>query len=57
MKLMILIDETYDTGDKPIYSPRGMHVFNSEKFSDIIEAQENEDSPDVVIDEDFTFEE
>ena len=34
-----------------------MHVFNSEKFSDIIEAQENEDSPDVVIDEDFTFEE
>ena len=42
---------------KPIYSPRRMHVFNSEKFSDIIEAQENEDSPDVVIDEDFTFEE
>ena len=52
-----LIDENYDTGEKPIYSPRRMHVFNSEKFSDIIEAQENEDSPDVVIDEDFTFEE
>ena len=52
-----LIDENYDTVEKPIYSPRRMHVFNSEKFSDIIGAQENEDSPDVVIDEDFTFEE
>ena len=55
-----LIDETNDTGDKPIYSPKGMHVFNSEKFSDENEARESLDldgnSPDVVIDEDFTFE-
>ena len=37
-----------------------MHVFNSEKFSDENEARESLDlddnSPDVVIDEDFTFE-
>ena len=55
-----LIDETNETGDKPIYSPKGMHVFNSEKFSDENEARESLDfdgnSPDVVIDEDFTFE-
>ena len=55
-----LIDETFEVDDKPIYSPKGMHVFNSEKFSDENEARESLDldgnSPDVVIDEDFTFE-
>lgn len=38
-----LIDETNETGDKPIYSPKGMHVFNSEKFSDENEARESLD--------------
>ena len=55
-----LMDETYETGDKPIYSPRHMHVFDSEKFNDYSEAEESlgigEESTDVASDLDFTFE-
>ena len=28
-----LIDETFEVDDKPFYSPRRMHVYNSEKFN------------------------
>ena len=56
-----LIDETFEVDDKPFYSPRRMHVYNSEKFSDYNEAQESDDpfveeSSDVSSDLDFTFE-
>ena len=57
-----LIDETFETGDKPVYQPVKMHVYNSEKFSDYVEAQESEDafeteeSADIASDLDFTFE-
>ena len=52
---------TFETGDKPVYQPVKMHVYNSEKFSDYNEAQESDDpfgeeSPDVSSDLDFTFE-
>ena len=56
-----LIGETFETGDKPVYQPVKMHVYNSEKFSDYVEAQESEDafeieeSADIASDLDFTF--
>jgi len=55
-----LIGETFETGDKPVYQPLRMHVYNSEKFSDDVEARDSDDSfgeesPDVSSDLDFTF--
>ena len=55
-----LIGETFETGDKPVYQPVRMHVYNSEKFSDDVEARDSDDSfgeesADVASDLDFTF--
>ena len=54
-----LIDETFETGDKPIYNPRRMHVYNADKFNDYSEAEGSlgigEESADVASDLDFTF--
>ena len=55
-----LIGETFETGDKPVYQPLRMHVYNSEKFSDDVEARDSDDSfgvesADVASDLDFTF--
>jgi len=55
-----LIGETFETGDKPVYQPLRMHVYNSEKFSDDVEARDSDDSfgeesTDVASDLDFTF--
>ena len=54
-----LMDETFETGDKPLYSPRRMHVYNADKFNDYSEAEGSlgigEESTDVASDLDFTF--
>ena len=56
-----LIDETFEVDDKPFYSPRRMHVYNSEKFNEYSEAEEtlglgDVESKDVASDLDFKFE-
>jgi hypothetical protein len=55
------MDDTYETGDKPSYTPWRMHVYNSEKFNEYSEAEETlglgeSESSDVSSDLDFTFE-
>jgi hypothetical protein len=55
-----LLDEIIEIVDKPVYQPVHMHVYNSEKFNDFIEAQESDDafekeSPDIASHLDFNF--
>ena len=56
-----LMDDSYETGDKPSYTPWRMHVYNSEKFNEYSEAEEtlglsDSESADVASDLDFKFE-